>query len=250
VTARFHAPDAASPGDLVTLPPDESEHLTRVLRLGAGAHIRVFNGRGGEFDAIVEAGGRDIVQVRLGQPREAAPEPRLAVTLAQAVLKGDKMDDVVRDAVMIGVAAIRPFLAARTEISEATLARGHRRERWDRVAISSAKQCGRAIVPQVFEPVAFDGLIKVLHDNWLAGPALMLVEPGAAKGALTLGELPVETPPRAVTAVIGPEGGWTAEEIEAATAVCRLVTLGQRILRADTMGLVATAAIYTRWNEF
>jgi len=249
VPARFHAPDAAAAGDLVTLPEDESEHLTRVLRLTAGAEVRVFNGRGGEFDSVVEAAGRDGVRIRVGEPRDPAPEPRLGVTLAQAVLKGDKMDDVVRDAVMIGATAVRPFVSTRTEVTAATLAKSHRRDRWQRIAVSSAKQCGRAVVPTVFEPVSFDALIKTLLENWLAGPALMLVEPGAAKAAVAFGELEVETP-KAVTVVVGPEGGWTPEELEAASAVCRLVTMGHRTLRADTMGLVATAAVFARWKEF
>ena len=88
------------------LPPEEAEHLTRVLRLGTGAAIRVFNGSGEEFESVVEATSKEAVQVRLGQPRDPAPEALLQVTLAQAVLKGDKMDDVIRDAVMIGAKAI------------------------------------------------------------------------------------------------------------------------------------------------
>ena len=165
--------------------------------------------------------------MRLGDAREPAPEPRLQVTLAQAVLKGDKMDDVVRDAVMIGAAAIRPILTARTETTVAILEKGRRQERWERVAISSAKQCGRAIVPPILEPVTFDAFIAFLLAKWLAGPALMLVEPGATKAAVTFAELDVE-PPKAATVLVGPEGGWTPEEIEAAEAACRRVTMGGR----------------------
>jgi 16S rRNA (uracil1498-N3)-methyltransferase len=234
---------------LITLPHEEAEHLTRVLRLGAGAAVRVFNGSGDEFESVVEATAKGVVRVRLGNPRDPVPEARLNVTLAQAVLKGDKMDDVVRDAVMIGATAIRPVLTARTETSAATLEKSHRRDRWERVAVSAAKQCGRAVVPPILPPVTFEVLIQVLLDQWLAGPAIMLVEPGAAKAAVTFSELDVETP-KAATAVVGPEGGWTPEEIEAASAVCRLVTMGSRTLRADAMGLVAISAVFARWKEF
>ncbi len=165
------------------------------------------------------------------------------------MLKGDKMDDVVRDAVMIGATAIRPILTARTETSAAILEKGRRLERWERVAISSAKQCGRAIVPPILEPVTFDALIQILLDKWLSGPAIMLVEPGATKATLPFSELDVESP-KSATAVVGPEGGWTPEEIETASAVCRLVTMGSRTLRADAMGLVAISAIFSRWKEF
>lgn len=246
---RFYAPDANLPEDLVTLPEDEGQHLTRVLRLVAGNSVRVFNGRGGEFDAVVEPHGKDGVRVRLGRACDPAPEPRLAVTLAQAVLKGDKMDDVVRDAVMIGVTAIQPVVTARAEVNLEALERGRRRERWARIAVSSAKQCGRAVVPPIAEPVTLEVLIRTLLDSWLTGPALMLVEPGASKSAVTLRELDVE-PPKAASIVIGPEGGWTSEEREAASVVCRLVTLGGRTIRADAMAAVALAALFARWGEF
>src|SRR5437667_1200103 len=84
VNARFYAPDAHAPGDLVALPDEEAEHLTRVLRLKAGDAIRVFNGRGNEFDAVVDHAGKRGVHVRLGSAAQAAPEPRVAITLAQA----------------------------------------------------------------------------------------------------------------------------------------------------------------------
>jgi 16S rRNA (uracil1498-N3)-methyltransferase len=249
VKPRFFAPEAQASGDLVTLPDEEALHLTRVLRLGAGAAVRVFNGSGDEFDSVVEAAAKDGVRVRLGKPRAPAPEASLQVTLAQAVLKGDKMDDVIRDAVMIGAKAIRPVLTARTEMTAAILEKGRRQDRWERIAISAAKQCGRAVVPPILEPFTFEELIDFLLHKWLAGPSIMLVEPGASKSATPFSELAVETP-NAVTAVVGPEGGWTPEEVEAAGAVCRLVTMGGRTLRADAMGLIAISAVYSRWREF
>jgi len=102
-------------GVCVTLPADEGEHLTRVLRLKPGDALRVFNGHGSEFDGFVDDAGKAGVRVRIHSVAEAAPETRVAITLAQAVLKGDKMDEVVRDAVMLGVAAIQPMVTARTE---------------------------------------------------------------------------------------------------------------------------------------
>jgi 16S rRNA (uracil1498-N3)-methyltransferase len=249
VNPRFFAPEAQASGDLVTLPDEEALHLTRVLRLGAGAAVRVFNGSGDEFESVVEAAAKDGVRVRLGKPRASAPEASLQITLAQAVLKGDKMDDVIRDAVMIGAKAIRPILTARTEMTAAVLEKSRRQDRWERIAISSAKQCGRAVVPPILEPFTFEELIDFLLHKWLAGPSIMLVEPGASKSATSFSELAVD-PPSAVTAVIGPEGGWTSEEIEAAGVVCRLVTMGDRTLRADAMGLIAISAAFSRWREF
>lgn len=246
--ARFHVPDAERPGDVVALPHDEAQHLIRVLRLKAGAEVRLINGRGGEFDAVVSTVTKAGAHVRVGAARDAAREPRVAVTLAQAVLKGEKMEDVVRDAVMMGVAAIQPLVSTRSEVTVASLERSHRRERWHRIAVASAKQCGRAVVPAVLEPRTFKDVAASLADLTLPGPALMLVEPSASAPALSLRELDPALP-RETTVLIGPEGGWTPEELERGSTACRLVTIGGRTLRADAMAIVALAALFTLWRE-
>jgi 16S rRNA (uracil1498-N3)-methyltransferase len=249
VTARFYTPLALKSGDIVELPEDEGEHLARVLRLRTGAAVHVFNGRGAEFAAVVDRVRKGRVYVRIGDAREPAPEPRVAVTLAQAVLKGDKMDDVVRDAVMMGVGAVLPVVTVRTEVTRATLERGRRRERWTRVAVAAAKQCGRATVPPILEPRAFADLVAALSTMTMPGPGLMFVEPSATSGASPVSELAAQ-PPRETTVVIGPEGGWTSEEIEQASGACRLVALGGRTLRADAMAVIALAALFAIWREF
>ena len=249
MNARFYAPDAHASGDVLALPDDEARHLTRVLRLKAGDAVRVFNGRGGEFEATIDGAGRDGVEVRLGAVREAAREARVALSLAQAVLKGDKMDDVVRDAVMIGVAAIQPVVTTRTEVTCSALKKGSRVGRWHRVAISSAKQCGRAVVPAIREPLTLETLLRVIASERSSGSTLMLVEPGVASRTIALGDLDPAPPPEA-TLMIGPEGGWTPEEIQAAAGSCRMLTLGGRTIRADAMAAVAISALFARWGEF
>jgi 16S rRNA (uracil1498-N3)-methyltransferase len=245
VNARFYTPDAGDTGDLARLPDDEAVHLTRVLRLAPGAVVGVFDGRGREFEAVVESADRTGVVVRLGALRPAAPEPRVAITCAQAVLKGEKMDDVVRDLVMLGVAAVQPIVTERTEVG---LARAHRRERWERIAVASAKQCGRAVVPPILESLTLDQLLDRMAATGEVAGGLLLTEPSAAAGAVPLTELDA-TPPRAVTLMVGPEGGWTPGELRAAAA-CRHVTLGGRTLRADAVPLVAIAALFALWKEF
>jgi 16S rRNA (uracil1498-N3)-methyltransferase len=244
VHPRFFAPEAQASGELVTLPQEEAEHLTRVLRLGAGAAIRVFNGSGDEFESVVEAASKEAVQVRLGKPRDPAPEAHLQITLAQAVLKGDKMDDVVRDAVMLGASAIRPLLSERAEIRAATVVRARRVERWQKIAIASAKQCGRAVVPPVDAPRS---LAAVLSDP-PNGARIMFVEPGAAVTPSRIQDLAV---PAEATLIVGPEGGWTDHEVRTASqAGASLVTLGGLTLRADAMPVVALTAIKTVWEDF
>src|SRR4051795_7725105 len=172
---RFFAP-ALDPGDeTVLLPRDEGEHLTRVLRLGAGDTVAGFDGRGHEFLARVASALRSDVRLQLMSRVDAAAESAVALTLAQAVLKGDKMDDVVRDAVMLGVAAIQPVVTRRSETTVAALLKGARLERWRRVALASVKQSRRAVLPEIRLPLTLEVA--------LAEPAgrlrIMLVEPTA-----------------------------------------------------------------------
>jgi 16S rRNA (uracil1498-N3)-methyltransferase len=187
--------------------------------------------------------------VRVGDSRAAAPEARVAITLGQAILKGDKMDDVIRDAVMIGVAAIQPIVTTRSEVTLASLQRSHRRERWERIAVSSAKQCGRAVVPPIAEVQPFDAVPAALIALTLPGPALMLVEPSASIEALPLSEIGGPAP-KQTTIIVGPEGGWTEQEVQRGAAGCRLLTLGGRTLRADVMATIAVAALFAIWQEY
>jgi 16S rRNA (uracil1498-N3)-methyltransferase len=246
--ARFFAPAAGVTGDRVLLPVDEAEHLTRVRRLSSGDRVRVFNGRGAEFEAVVDAADRSGVRLTIGAPCTPAPEPRVAITLAQSVLKADKMDDVVRDAVMIGVAAIQPIITARCEISGASLERSRRRERWQRIAVSSAKQCGRAVVPPIAEPRQFASSEPSAGADF-PDPVFTLVEPNTSAGT-SLASLDVAKVPDRATLIVGPEGGWTSEEVESAATLGTLLTLGQRTLRADAMALVALAALFAKYGEY
>lgn len=250
MTARFHAPDALTPGTSVRLSADESHHLSRVLRLRPGDAVQVFNGRGGAFDAVVTEVGRGAATVHLGALRAAAPEPRVHVTLAAAVLKGEGMDAVVRDAVMLGAAAIQPVVTARAEIGLTALARSRRRERWMRIAVASVKQCGRAVLPPVLEPCDFESLVARITDGRLPQPGLLLVEPAAHQGrALPLHALAAPGPPAAATLVVGPEGGWTPGELAQAAGACQFVALGGRTLRADAVPVVALSALFAIWGE-
>lgn len=243
---RFFAP-ALDPGDeTVTLPRDEAEHLTRVLRLGPGDTVAVFDGRGNEFLARVVHAARRDARVQLVARAEPARESSVHLTLVQAVLKGERMDDVVRDAVMLGVAAIQPLVTKRAEATVAQLVRGARVDRWTRVALASAKQCRRAVLPDVRTPLTL--------ENWLAEPLpdtrLMFVEPGAADGVEPLARLRTERVPSEAVLLVGPEGGWdAAETAQARAAGVRLVSLGGRTLRADAVPIAALSILEFLWDQ-
>jgi 16S rRNA (uracil1498-N3)-methyltransferase len=244
VLPRFFAPDAAAPSAVVTLPEEEAAHLTRVLRLRPGDAVRVFDGRGLEWEATVEEVGRGRASVRLGDSVAAGPEPGVSITLYQSVLKPDQMDHAVRDAVMMGVLAICPLLTTHTEATASSIARGRRVTRWQRISIASAKQCGRAVVPPVADPVTLGEVPRVS-----AGNRIVLVEPGA----LDRPSISIERLPKvgATELFVGPEGGWSAEEIEKlAAAGGVLVTLGRHTIRAAAMAVVAISALRAVWHDF
>jgi 16S rRNA (uracil1498-N3)-methyltransferase len=242
---RFYAP-AIDPGDdTVVLPKEEGEHLARVLRLGVGDTVSVFDGRGREYAARVVAAAPRETRVQLLTRVEPAAELSVSLVLAQAVLKGDKMDEVVRDAVMLGVAAIQPIVTRRSEVTVAALLRGARPERWRRVALASVKQSRRAVVPEIRTPLSF--------ETYLAEPrpasTYMLVEPGAGAPAEPLGVLRGAPPPTDVALMVGPEGGWADNEwTEAAAAGVRLITLGRQTLRADAVAVAAISVLAFLWD--
>lgn len=237
------------------LPRDEAEHLTRVLRLGVGDTVTVFDGRGHEFLAKITAAAKRQVRLQLLSRVEPAEEAAVAITLVQAVLKADKMDDVVRDAVMLGVAAIQPIVTRRTEMTVAALIRGARVERWQRVALASVKQSRRATLPEVRMPLTL--------ETYLSDPPatlrLMLVEPEAFASARDdsarvqphrLSALQQQPRPDDAAVLVGPEGGWADEECATAQRQgVQLVTLGRRTLRADAVPVAAISVLQFLWGD-
>jgi 16S rRNA (uracil1498-N3)-methyltransferase len=245
---RFHVP-ALAPGDAVaTLPPEEARHLVRVLRLRPGDAVRVFNGRGHEFLARVDESGRRGTTVRLIEAVEPAAESQVALTVAQSVLTGDKMDRLIRDLTMLGVAAIQPICSSRSEVSASAIDRSHRVERWRRIAVASAKQCGRAVVPAIATPLGL--------QDWVArdtsGVRLILVEPAGdvpVRGSSAESAGP-DGPEGGIALLVGPEGGWTADEASLAVRAGFVPwTLGSRTLRADAAPVVAVSILQYRWGD-
>jgi 16S rRNA (uracil1498-N3)-methyltransferase len=239
---RLFVPSLDTRERRVALPENEADHLRRVLRVKAGDPVRLFDGRGHECAARVTSVDRSAVMVEIGQDVVAAPEWGVRVVLAQAVLKGDKIDDVIRDAVMMGVAAFQPLLTERTDVPAAAFTHGRRLERWRRIAVASAKQCGRAVVPAVHPPQS----LRDCLEGTQAEARWMLVEPAAAPG--TSG-LPRDAAPASALVLVGPEGGWTGEEVSLALAAgCRPVSLGPRTLRADAAAIVALGVLQHVWG--
>jgi 16S rRNA (uracil1498-N3)-methyltransferase len=238
---RLYVPSMSAGLTRVPLPDDEAHHATRVLRLTAGDSVRLFDGKGREWSGRIEMGAkRGDVAVIVAAEESPVREPSVRVTLAIGVLKGDQMDAVVRDATALGVVAIAPMETSHISVPPRAWQSGAAVERWQRVAIASAKQCGRAIVPAI-EPVATLAAV-------LARPAdvmLMCAEPSV------IGEMPALAPPKHASAIVlvGPEGGWATAEIEEARARGALLfSLGPRTLRAELAPIVALSSLRTKWG--
>jgi 16S rRNA (uracil1498-N3)-methyltransferase len=249
---RFYAPPESfsDDGARVVLSAEESRHLRDVLRLRAGDEAHVFDGEGREFACVVvEARGREAALEVVRQVEPLRPESPLELTLAVALLKGEKFDLVVQKATELGVARVVPVATARADVhvrDERDAAR--RVERWRRLALEAAKQSGRARVPPVAEPCAL--------ETFVSGEAGASVESEARGGGLRvffserggdrLDSLPNETESSlsAVVALVGPEGGWGDEEISRAREHgWKVITLGGRTLRAETAAITACALL-------
>jgi len=242
---RFFVPGAHAAGTTVALPDDEAHHLRHVLRLAAGDEVIVFDGVGHEWRARVSGVNKVGVELALGEPLTPVAEPPVRVTLGIGVLKGDQMDAVVRDATMLGASAIAPFVSEHTAVPSRAWQRGGAIERWQRVAVSSAKQCQRALVPNVDAVRSLEQLLTAWGDR----PIIAAVEPSQNDlgGRFTKS---VKRPPRSgALALVGPEGGWSRTEIAMLKDhVAELMPLGPRTLRAETAPTVLLTALWTEWG--
>lgn len=242
---RFYCPPPLQAGLCCELPPGAARHAARVLRLRSGDMLTLFDGRGGDFAARVSSVERERVFAELLDWRDHECEAPLSITLVQALQAGEKMDLTVQKAVELGVAQIQPVMARRSVVRLEGERAARRVGHWQGVAVAACEQCGRNRVPQVADitPLA-DWLAHARQETALR----LLLLPGAAHSLATL------PPPASGTRVellIGAEGGLAPEEIELALrAGFVAIRLGPRILRTETAGLAALAAMQCLWGDF
>jgi 16S rRNA (uracil1498-N3)-methyltransferase len=230
---RFHAPPSAFTQTSVTLTADEARHLRDVLRLKPGDEVYVFDGRGHEFRCHLTTTKRDSAELQIDAEVEPAkPESLLQLNLCVALLKGEKFDLVVQKATEIGVTKVTPLITRYADIHLRDQADASKRvARWQRIALEAAKQSGRAFVPEIVLPVTFE---EALTNE---GVGVMFSE----RGGEALESL---RPAQSITALVGSEGGWSDEEIEAARMRgFHIVTLGGRILRAETAAIAVSTLL-------
>jgi 16S rRNA (uracil1498-N3)-methyltransferase len=240
---RFAIAPERIAGGRVTFDALETRHLARVLRLRPGDTVVASDGAGHDYTVRLETLRPQATAVVVGVAAAAAESP-LAITLVQALPKGDKLETIVRAATELGVARVVPVLAARSVVRLAESRAGSRLARWRRVAQEAAKQCARPIVPEVTAARPFDAALDEAHETDLA---LCLWE-GAAPALATVLEPGIR--PRRVAVLVGPEGGLDPGEVDAArTRGWRVVSLGSRILRTETAGPALIAILQSRWGD-
>jgi 16S rRNA (uracil1498-N3)-methyltransferase len=241
---RIHVPGPIEAGGECALSAAHGHHLHGVLRLKPGDALVLFDGAGAEYGATVLRAGKRGVTVTVGERRTVSRESPLAVTLAQAVSSGERMDYTIQKAVELGAAAIQPLAASRSVVRLSGERAGRRASHWQAVAIAACEQCGRNHVPSV-------GAVLPL-DRWLAGL------PGAGDGARRLLLTPradarlrdLEAPRYPVILLAGPEGGFTPEEEAAARrSGFEPLGLGPRVLRTETAAVAALAAMQSLWGD-
>ena len=229
-------------GDTRLLPGDASAHVARVLRARAGQMLTLFDGRGGEYDARIVAIDRRGVQVQIEQHRAVERESPLAVTLLQALARGERMDFIVQKATELGVAGIVAMAGERSVVRLDGAGLARRCEHWRAVAISACEQCGRNRVPTI-GAVADLASASALTDS--ASLRLLL----AADAERTLTALAQSGAD--ISLLVGPEGGFSDDELALARQhgfqSCRL---GPRVLRAETAPLAALAALQAVAGDF
>ncbi|MEJ2059372.1 MAG: 16S rRNA (uracil(1498)-N(3))-methyltransferase [Gammaproteobacteria bacterium] len=230
---RVYLPLPLQSGSIVQLDERGHRHLTQVLRKRAGDEVTLFNGDGHDYTARVTESSRRETCVEVLASAPAAAESPLALTLCPAIAKTDPMAYALQKAVELGVHAIQPLYTERSQPLMQGDRLRKRMQHWEGILISACEQCGRARIPELFEPLA-------LHD-WLARTDADCKPAALAPGSTTrLKEL--QSSPSHL--LVGPEGGFSDQEIETLTrSGCQPVSLGPRILRTETAGVAALAVL-------
>ena len=239
----FHIRPESVRGNRVTFDAEETHHLAHVLRLEPGAIVKTLDGRGHEITVRLTRVGGQAAEGDIVSCSVPARESPLALTLAQGIPKGSKLELIIRMATELGVALVIPLLLERTIARPDPTEPSHRVLRWRRIAKEAAKQSGRAVIPEVRAPLTL--------DQWLAEPRAPGLFLCLWEGERTpLAAVLPGAPPARATVLVGPEGGLSPAEVGRLRSAGALVAgLGPRTLRTETAGPVALALLQARYGD-
>lgn len=242
-TIRVHVDAPLAAGTEVALPESAAAHLIRVLRLAVGDACVLFNGDGHDYDARIVAQDKRGLRVAVGGSRAVGNESPLRIDLLQGVARGEKMDLILQKATELGVARFVPLWSQRSEVKLDGARADKRLAHWRGVVASACEQCGRARVPEVAAPSSLAASLQQLP----AGGVRLILDP---QGEVSFSSLNCDAAAH-VQLAIGPEGGWSDTDREQLrNAGFRGLRLGPRILRTETAGLAAIAALQAGFGDF
>lgn len=231
---RSHVDAPLQVGDEITLPEDVAAHLLRVLRLQEGDACVLFNGDGHDYDARITAIGKREARAQVLSARRIDNESPLRISLLQGIARGEKMDWILQKATELGVACILPVSSDRSEVKLDAQRADKRLAHWRRIVVSACEQSGRAVVPDVVAPQA---LAQAAGSRTGRG---FILDPFAEASLASLQGATL----RDCTVAIGPEGGWSPRDREHLLAAgFEGLRLGPRVLRTETAGIAAIAAL-------
>ncbi|CAN5332360.1 16S rRNA (uracil(1498)-N(3))-methyltransferase [soil metagenome] len=236
---RIYHPHPLTTTTTVSLTANASAHIARVLRLKKGAELILFNGHGGEFDAVIDDVEKHQVYATITHYHDINRESPLYLHLGQGISRGEKMDYTIQKAVELGVQEITPLFTERSEVRLDKERSAKRLRHWEAIIISACEQSGRTHIPIIHEPCE----LKV----WLALQTESLKLMFHPIATMTLHQL---TPAKSIRVVIGPEGGFSDKEITFATTEnFSVLQLGPRVLRTETAAVAALCALQCHWGD-
>lgn len=227
-------------GSQLSLAEDAANHVGRVLRMTAGQHLELFNGDGNNYAATIVEASKRSVSVVISAVTANNSEAPVAIHLAQGISRGDRMDFVLQKSVELGVTEITPLFTERCGVKLTGERLLKKQQQWQKIVIAACEQSGRSVVPQVHTPVTLQQWLKAAPTG-----LRLTLDPYANKPLRDLAHAPQQ-----VTLFIGPEGGLTEAEVQAASAEQFLpVRLGPRVLRTETAALTALSVIQYQFGD-
>ena len=244
---RFMVDPGDIRGNTINIVGDDLKHLRQVLRLGEGDIVQLFDGSGMEYEAQLTFVGKMEAHATILESRLSESEPALRLTLYQGLAKAEKMDLIIQKAVELGIYRIVPVMTERTVVQLDDSDRKKKSERWNRIAKEASKQCRRAFVPQVAQPLTLEMALKEIgQDN----KAVLLYENEQKKCLKELMKCYTINKIGVIALFIGPEGGFSKEEVERIIRLgVEVASLGKRILRTETAAISAISIIMYEMGE-
>jgi 16S rRNA (uracil1498-N3)-methyltransferase len=241
--SRFYVPQPRIEKGMLRVEGREVRHLRNVLRLNVGDTLTIFDGSGTEYEGVIAEVRSSAVRIMINRSSSPQRDSPLEITLAQSLLKGEKMDMLIRKATELGVTGIVPFFSSRSIPLLEKRQKMNRHGRWEKIAVEASKQCGRGVLPKVWPIQDYPGVLQLAPQESMK---LILWE----REGSGLKEILRRSEGGSIFFVVGPEGGFSEREVEEAKRKgFTPIFLGKRILRSETTSLSVLSILQYEWGD-